>query len=132
MKSAVAAIRSYFQTGWANETKIVFDDEEYTPQAGVPFVRLNIRHTMGDQATIGAPGNNRHEQLGGLTVQIFTPQGNASVRARELTDKAADLFRGKRTSGIRFYETTPREIGPDGNGFYQINVDVRFQYSLYA
>jgi len=133
LQTAVASIRAYFETEWAAETLIVFDDQSYTPKPDTEFVRLNIRHSLGDQTTMGAPGNNRHQQEGGITVQIFTPQGNASIRARELADIAAAIFRGETTTdGIIFYETSPREVGNDGHGFYQINVNVRFRYDIFA
>lgn len=132
LTTATAAIRSYFEAEWANEAKLVFDDQTYVPQGDTTFVRLNIRHSMGDQKTMGAPGNNRHQLEGGITVQIFTPQGDNLVAASPLADKAAGIFRGKSTQGIIFYEVFPREVGPDGRGFYQTHVNARFRYDLFA
>ena len=132
LSTATAAIRSYFETEWGDECALVFDDQDYTPQANTEFVRLNIRHSMGDQKTMGAPGNNRHQLEGGITVQIFTPQGNSFVRGSELADKAAGILRGKSVSGIVFYQVFPRETGPDGRGFLQTHVNARFRYDQFA
>lgn len=132
LSTATAAIRSYFEAEWGAECALVFDDQTYTPQAGTEFVRLSIRHSMGDQKTMGAPGSNRHQLEGGITVQVFTPQGDNLVRASALADKAAGILRGKSASGILFYQVFPREIGPDGRGFYQTHVNARFRYDLFA
>lgn len=129
---AVAAIRAFFASGWGSLTPVLYDDEEKAiPESGT-WVRLNIRHTLGDQTTMGAPGNNRHEQQGGITVQIFQPEGQASKDARAKLAAATAIFRGKTTQNIHFYQTTPREIGSDGRGYYQVNVDIRFRYSIFA
>ena len=129
---ARAAIHAYFASGWGTTTAVHYDDELKPKPDDGAFSRLTVRHSAGFQATKGNPGNNRHEILGGITVQIFVPQGNAGITAMALASQAAALFRGKRTGDIAFYDTSIREIGNDGAGFYQVNVNVRFRYSIFA
>ncbi|PZQ46170.1 MAG: hypothetical protein DI551_05685 [Micavibrio aeruginosavorus] len=125
------AIVKHFTDGWGNLAPVAFDDVKFDiPQA--TWARLNIRHNLGNQTTMGDPGNNRHEQQGVVTVQIFEPQGNHGIDARVKAQAAASLFRGKSAQGIHFFETTYREIGNDGAGFFQINVTARFRYDLFA
>ena len=128
---AIAAVRAFFASAWGSLTQVIYDDERKDLPEGT-WVRLNVRHGAGDQTTMGAPGNNRHEQLGGITVQVFQPEGQAGKDARAKASAAAAIFRGKHTAGIQFYETSVGPGRPDGRGFYQINVDIRFRYDIFA
>lgn len=130
---AVEAIRGFFKTGWGSKSPLCFEDQDYTPPADFStWARLTVRHNTGDQLTMGAPGSNRHEQQGRATVQIFAKQGQFALDALSKASDAAAIFRGKSTSDIHFFETTVRPIGPDGYGWFQVNVETRFRHSLYA
>lgn len=129
---AVAALRAYFASGWGSLTPVAYDDQPFDIPNSQTWVRFNIRHVDGDQTTMGDPGNNRHRQLGVVTVQVFQPAGQASTDARDKAQAAIDLFIGKTVNGIHFSKTHPREIGPDKAGFYQINVIANFRYDRLA
>lgn len=126
--TAPAAIKAMFATAWGNTTKVIYDDESASPPDSDPWVRFNIRHVDGFQASMGDPGNNRHRRIGNITAQVFVPQGNASIQASQLAQQAADIFIGVTYQGITFTNTVAREIGNDGKGFYQINVTTSFRY----
>lgn len=129
---AVDAIHAFFAAGWNGLTPVIHDDEKKDHPKDATWVRLNVRHVDADQRTIGAPGANRHEQLGTITIQIFQPIGFAGQDARAKAVTAAAIFRGKNTQGIKFYRVSQSRGDPDGRGFFQINVNISFRYSIYA
>ncbi len=126
--TAWLSIADHFKTGWGNTSTLVLDDEAQDAPDEKTFARLNIQHTNGNQATMGAPGSNRFRRFGLVTVQIFQKQGDFGISARELAENALALFAGVENDGINYYNGTIREIGNDGRGWYQINVITEFRY----
>lgn len=127
-EDATAAVRAHFETEWANETPIAWPDVAFTPPERAPWVRFTMLHADGYQASIGDPGNNRQRRVGQVIVQVFQPQGEGSKQARQLADRAVDAFMNADVDGIHFHDVFAREIGNDGQGWYQINVIARFRY----
>lgn len=125
--SAWLSIADYIKTGWGGAVPMFLDDDPATPTTD-EFARLNIRHNDGEQSSMGAPGNNRFRRFGVVTVQIFQKQGKFGADARELAENALALFAGIENSGITYYNSSVREIGNDGRGWYQINVITEFRY----
>lgn len=122
-------MRAFFNTGWASATAIAWPDEKFTPPDGAIWVRYNSTETDGFQATMGSPGSNRFQHIGLVTVQLFAPQGDASIDIRAKADDVLAIFMGKETTNnIHFYNVQVRQIGNDGAGLYQINVIASFRY----
>lgn len=126
---AEADIRDFFNTGWNGASPVAWPDVEFTiPEAEI-WVRFNCQENGGQQVSMGDPGNNRFRRFGIVTVQVFAPRGDASKNARAKASTARDLFTGAQsTGGVTFYDVSARQIGDDGNGFYQINVFAPFYY----
>lgn len=126
---AEAEIRKFFDTTWSNATEIAYPDLEFTPPDDKTWVRFDVRENAGNQVSIGSPSANRFRHFGIVTVQIFQPLGQGSKDARAKTVLAINAFQGQTTAnGAVFSEVTGRQIGNDGNGFYQINVLASFYY----
>lgn len=130
IETAVSNIRAFFSTAWGVTTQIAWDDVPFVPPSGATWVRLNISHTDGYQASIGALGNNKQRRIGRVIVQVFAPSGEASKDARIKADLAVTAFLSQSTNGILFLDTYASEIGDDGHGWYQINVYSTFQYDI--
>ena len=129
-KTAFTAMQGYFNTSWDNETLVIWGDDDNSEIPDIiPWVRFNVRHASGFQATAGSPSNNRFERLGIVTIQIFTRQGNLQISSRDLADKALKIYEGVYNSGILYFDATVREIGQDGRGWHQVNVLTSFRYS---
>lgn len=134
-ESAVATIRKAFKDVWGTTTKVAYDDvpdKEIPPSPASTWVRLNIAHVDGYQASIGSPSSNKFRREGLINGQIFQPQGQGSLDARKKADLIIAIFQGKQISGITFYDVQAREIGNDGAGWYQINVLSKFYYDVIA
>lgn len=130
-ESAVAAITAHFAQEWNNATPVAYPDVPFNPPSST-WVRLNISHADGYQASIGSPGSNKFRRTGLVTVQVFQKQGKAGVDAHKKADLAVAAFLGKKAGHIQFYDVQAREIGNDGAGYFQINVLAYFQYDVIA
>lgn len=126
--TAWSAIADYIETQWADQTPLIVDDFAVDVPNADAWVRLTIRHTDGNQSTMGSPGSNRFRRFGIVTMQIFQRQGEFGITARELAENALAIFTGAENSGIYYYNATVREIGNDGRGWFQINVISEFRY----
>lgn len=129
---ATKAMRAYFHAEWNDASPVAYDDVPFDKPDGEPWVRFTIKHNEAAQASIGSPGSNRHRRYGMVIAQIFTPEGTGSINARAFADTVMLMFIGKNLDGIHFYNTISREIGPDGSGWYQINVAASFWYDQIA
>ncbi|MAR56000.1 MAG: hypothetical protein CMM93_02350 [Rickettsiales bacterium] len=131
-KDAEAAVRAYFASKWNNTTPIAWPDFRFSTPAGT-WVRFSMKNTMGYQASAGNPGNNAYRRKGIVTIQIFQPENKGSTDARAKADLAASAFiPPNRLAGFRFTNVNARDIGPDGNGWYQWNVTAEYEYDIAA
>ena len=124
---AEAAIRAHFNTEWNSLTPIAWPDVQFTKPNGT-WVRFSMKNNDGFQASIGAPSSNMFRRRGIVYIQIFQKEGQGSTDARAKADTAADIFIGQVIQGIRFYDVNARDIGADGNGWYQWQVAAEFEY----
>ena len=124
---AEAAVRKYFNAQWDKLTDIAWPDMDFdTPNE--TWVRFSMKNNDGFQASFGNPGNNRFRRKGMVYVQVFQKEGKGSTDARAKADVAADIFMADELSGVTFYNVNAKDIGPDGNGWYQWNVSAEFRY----
>ena len=125
------AIYQAFNTAWAAETPLAFDNDGFDPADGVAeWVRLSVRHRLAGQETLGSPGNRRFYRQGAAMVQVFVQPNTGTLRAGQLVRKAMRAFEGSSLAGttVRFGSVIPREIGNDTEGWYQFQVEAEFEY----
>ena len=106
------------------------DASGQSPDPSGPFARLTIRHVPGGRHTFGEAGNRRHERLGSVFVQVFTPLGlkTGAALMENLATIARDAFENQRTpSGVWFRNASIREAEPF-QGWNQANVSAEFVY----
>lgn len=128
---AVERIYSEFVTGWGATSPFTFDNKKYDPPANTSFVRVTVRHTDATQDSLGSVGTRKFDRPGTLFIQCFSPLDIGRSAADNLALTARNLFEGKTLTpeGIRFFGVTVREIGLDGEGMFQINVEAPFEYT---
>ena len=124
---AFVAMQSFFKTSWNGRTPIVWNDDPSKPPNG-DWVRFNIIHADGGQASMGAPGSNRFDRDGQVIIQIFTKEGDFAIKARGHASLALDIYSGTEDSGIRYTGARVNEIGADQRGWHQVNVIADFSY----
>ena len=121
-------MRKYFNDNYDTTPIVLPDSVDDTTSRTTAWVRFNILHTDGFQASMGSLGNNRFERRGIITVQIFTPQGDNTVTATNLADEILKLYEGVENNGIIYFDAYAKEVGNDGRGWYQINILTNFKY----
>lgn len=120
-------IESLFATEWAlgPNTPVEYDNSDYDPSTGVPYVTLTVQSGTAFQADLGKATNTyRHNGL--IIVQVHTPVDEGSAVARGLADEVAAIFR-TRFVGAGIITKTPDfdRVGVSG-AYYQINVLIQF------
>ena len=140
------AIESYFSTNWGTTTPLKFENTPFI-QPGTQnrtrqsWVALFIRETMGGRASIGTP--SLHRYVGTIIVQVFTDLNIGTKTARDLASQVADLWRDVTITGVGTtngiiaigghhdgaFNTEPHiaVVGDDTNGWFQMNVTVRYR-----
>ena len=131
-EARVKEIVAYFASEWASATPVAYPDVPFSVPDGKTWVRLNVSHYDGYQASIGAPSANRMRRIGLVTVQVFCPQGKGGLDALKKADLAISSFQGANLDGIVFYDVHMKDIGNDGSGWYQVNVLATFRYDEIA
>lgn len=128
---ASSLLERYFDTQWGARTPINWDNDNATPSGS--HVAFTIDHaasvTLG-MGAVDADGfrTETYRNVGVLTVQVFTPQGTGTEESRELTEGVRSILQGFQSGSLRVKEVTPRKVGEDGNGFWQVNCDASFEY----
>lgn len=140
-KAARNTIQSLFWTAWqANapaltggsvpEVRWQGKEEPSLPPSDASWARVTVRHTGGQQATLGGPSLRRWRREGLITIQVFTPisDGEGLNLGLDLAKIAADAYEGQDgDGGIWFRNVRVSEIGPDGPWF-QHNMLAAFEY----
>lgn len=127
-------LESTFATGWAASGVAVAYPNVPFKQPPDEFVRFSILAGMSEQISLGESKLER--RFGVVVVQIFTPKNSGNLRANELADAAASIFRYKQlvnagaglTVNMRAPNTVPAGSRPD---YYQVNMTVPFEANAY-
>lgn len=128
-KQAIAAMYAYFAANKPSGVAVIYGGDDPTaPPDNAPWIRFNVQHNDGFQASMGSPNANRFERRGILTIQIFQPENQYGLVAQGHADTIHTLYSGLEDSGIHYFDTFVREAGNDGFGWYQINVVTTFKY----
>jgi hypothetical protein len=113
------AIRSLFN-GWT-ETPVLDDNEAHDPRGTEDWIRLTILPADVDQIEIGDGAPDEH--VGVAVVQVFTRADTLTGRALQLVDAVCVRFRDAAVNGVVFDQVKVRRVGPDGEGWFQMNVE---------
>lgn len=124
------ALAESFNTYWAGETSVAWDNKTFRPDDVEEYVRFSVQHTPGASGPAGleAGSAKRYRRLGFVFVQVFTKAGSGRARSDALVDKALKFFEVQAPpAGVAFQDPSPAEVGRDG-GWFQVNVSSGFQY----
>lgn len=118
------AIESRFSTQWGVTTPIAWDNSQYKPDSGTPFVALSILNTSEQPVSIGSTVKTRNG--GFININIFVPENTGTAVIEGLCDSAAAVFRYKAFSGVSCRGAEIRLIGRNKE-WWQYNVSIEFQ-----
>lgn len=119
-----AAITGLLESQWT-DTPIEFPNTPLNPN-GAAHVSVAIRRQTAFNASVNSE-NRRVRHPGLLVLTVRVPQGTGDGTAIDYGDQLADLFRNiSLEPGMHFRAPTVRPLGPDGKGFYVVQVECPF------
>ena len=129
INEAKKAINDRFTLAWGVTTLVTKDNAEFTtPTEREPWVRLTIRHTGGNQETLGKKTNRKYERRGKIFVSIFVDVDIGTSLSDSLGKTAQDIFEGESFDGVTVNDTVIREIGANDIWFHVI-MEADFLYN---
>lgn len=127
VQQARAALSTLFANTWGATTPITWDGTvPDTP--GTAFVRFSVQHTTSMQVSWGDDKQN-WMHYGIACVQIFVRSGTGTALSDQLAQKVKQYLMGKHLGEMTTHHATVHEDGPDGHGWDQTRVLVRFEYA---
>lgn len=123
---ARAALSTLFNTTWGVTTPIVWDNTNPDTPTDA-WVRFSVQHTTSEMNSWSGDRQN-YLNYGIACVQVFTRIGSGTARSDQLCQAALTYLRGKDLGDLTTLTGSTIEDGPDGHGWWQDRVLVRFQY----
>ena len=125
-----AAIRAYFASRWTSlgdGTTVVYENLDYTPVTDTAYIAFGIRPVESAWVASGWA-----DSIGAVVIAAMTPANAGPEAAETLASTIATCLGRQLDSGVQFDEATVENIGPDGQGWYQVNVRVPWYYQEVA
>jgi len=118
-----------FNTIWNNRTPVAWPNVQFTPPVktgNAEWVKFHIiDNTEGQQLTIGS-GLNVCRFAGVIIVQVFSNLGIGNLVALTRANEVATILGKWSGTNIVCGVAAIKEIGEDGNGWYQVNCVIPF------
>lgn len=89
-----------------------------------PWVALFVQPATGRQVEVG--GRDRY--TGTIIVQVFVPQGDGDGEAWAIADAVKEALGRGTHDGVLYRSGYVDNVGGDGRGWHQLNVNVPFQF----
>lgn len=138
-----STLASIFSDGWKVEVEIEVDGEKveeevpfsdvqyenlpYSPETEKKWVRFSVNSGAATMSSIGAPGNNLYRYTGVVQVQCFAPALTGVSIAKDMADKAIEIFHDSSCDGFIFLPGYAQTIHSGSrNGWYQVNATIPF------
>lgn len=123
------AIETRFNTLWADESVAVRYENDPRKRPTGPFIRLSIRSAASKEVGF-AESKSLYRRPGWIVAQCFVQAKQGTQAARVIADAVIAIFEGQQFSDVTFRESEIVEVGDGGNGFWQINAKVFFDFDL--
>ena len=135
LEQARDEITALFRAAWLADSvsspyPISYDDKSDPRVSSIaPWARITVRHSFGQQHTLGGSGERVFTRTGVAIIQVFVPFGQGLLLQDRLASVARRAFEGKSTipGNIWFTNVSVAEIGSSG-AYSQVNVTANFSY----
>lgn len=121
-EAELEAIEGRMNTNWTT-TPIVFENVDYVPVDGTPYVELFVKSADAVRASLGPSA--LHRIVGVILVNIHVPKGTGTNLARTYGDTIAAIFRDQAFSGVVCRAASVRSIGPV-NEWFVVSVTIPY------
>lgn len=119
-----------FVDGWnpsAPKVPFTFPNEQFDSKGLPEWVKVQVRHGIGGQWTLGPQGGRVYRRRGAVVVEVYAAVDRGLLRLDELTTAARDIFEGKNHSQVMFNDGQILERAPEGQ-WARGDVSVLFTY----
>jgi hypothetical protein len=117
-------LETYFIGNW-QLTLVAVDNDKFIPEPESSWVRIGVRPYLAENAALGTDCV-RYNAL--FYIQVFVPINSGPGPAFQLVDEASTLMANKIIDNVHTYQADASYIGDDGQGWFQINVNVPCWY----
>ena len=125
--AAAITIRTIFNSEFADEFSVAYDNAPFTiPDAGL-WIRCNIQPLENSQIEMADAGNRRFRMLGLLTATIFQTLELGDSSILDLADRIVVKFRTTTYSDVVFRTPSIDVLGrTDDQKYYGVSVNCPF------
>ena len=113
--------------------------EETNPQIGADieqlFMLVEFPGGQGEQASLGAPGDNWWKEIATFNLHMYYPAGDTADAARAALKDAAAIFRGVSENSIIYRAPFPPQPGQEGKlygNWMSLSMSVPYEYRIRA
>lgn len=118
IQSRFAAVMGNVQVSWPNVT--------FTPPSpSIEWYRFKVSNGDAERVLIGRATSN-YRSYGIIQIQVFVPLNTGNANGLQKADAVAAVFRNWYGATVRCQEASIKDIGAEGNGWYQYNVNIPF------
>lgn len=104
---------------------VAWPNVAFEPPDHAPWVRITVRQSGADQASIGDNPLHRHDGM--VVIEVFVPRGTGEDTLDTYCDDAADIFRDHTgQQGLRFRSPYAVPVGNVEGGWYKKDVLIPF------
>lgn len=123
---------AYLNANWvASPVVDLLNGAEALPVIPAAFVSVRFPPATEQQASVGAPGDNRWREYGSIVLIAYAPSGTGTSTILTHTEALRALFRGLQNSNVTFRAASPADTtlpsrvdASEGNYFgFGVNVD---------
>ena len=123
------AIETRFNAQWADQSVSVRYENDPRKRPTGSWIRLSVRNEKAVE--IGFNANKvLYRRPGRIVAQCFVSNKQGTQAARVMADAVIAIFEGQQFSSITCRESELTEVGDDGNGFWQVNAKVFFDFDF--
>lgn len=106
--------------------RITKPNVNYTPPTAGVWMRVFVKSTVNIVASVTAEPCVIENGL--LIIQVFDRENNGTGVVKAFASALAGHFNCKQLGSLNLWAATINDVGLDGNGFYQFNVSVPYEF----
>lgn len=132
--AVLAAIRARLTANWTATPVIYPNESSATPGDAAAFLTVQFPVALGDQITVGAPGNNVFRDSGAIRFVLAVPIGSGLEQGLAWIDQLRTLFRSVKFASVTTYAPSPaveNNANDDGN-YWVLSFSVPFYADIFA